>query len=81
MERQNLVDLMMDEDLLFADGFDSAILGVDINSHRVVYSYALMAEQLILEGMTYEDAIEYLDFNVVCAYVGERTPIYIYETD
>ena len=27
--------------------------------------------------MTLDDAIEYLEYNVFCAYVGEGTPIYI----
>jgi hypothetical protein len=33
---------------------------------------------ILTKDMSYEDAIEYLDFNVFSAYVGERTPIYIY---
>ena len=33
---------------------------------------------LIDEGLTHEDAIEYLDFNVLNAYVGENTPLYIH---
>ena len=77
--REALVDLTGDEELLFADGFDSAIIGVDVVSNRVVYSHGLMMEVLVLEGMTEEDALEYLDYNVINAYVGERTPIYIYE--
>ena len=77
--REVLVDLTGDEELLFADGFDSAIIGVDIVSNRVVYSHGLMMEVLYLEGMTVEDALEHLDYNVINAYVGERTPIYIYE--
>lgn len=78
--RQTLVDLVGDEELLFADGFDSAIIGVDIVTNRIVYSHGLMMETLVLEGMTQEDAMEHLDFNVLFAYVGERTPIYIYES-
>jgi hypothetical protein len=79
--RQDLVDLVGDEELLFADGFDNAIIGVDVVNNRVVYSYGKMLEILILEDMTEEDAIEHLEFNVVNAYVGERTPIYIYEVE
>jgi hypothetical protein len=77
--RETLVELTGDEELLFADGFDSAIIGVDVVTNRVVYSHGLMMEALVLEGMTAEDAMEHLDFNVLGAYVGERTPIYIYE--
>lgn len=78
--RNTLVELTGDEELLFADGFDAAIIGVDVVSNRVVYSHGLMMEVLVLEGMTAEDAMEHLDFNVLGAYVGERTPIYIYES-
>jgi len=78
--RKTLVELTGDPELLFADGFDYAIVGVDINTNRVVYSHGLMMEQLVLDGMSADDALEHLDFNVVSAYVGERTPIYIYES-
>lgn len=77
--RETLVELVGDDELLFADGFDKAIIGVDIASNRIVYSHRLMMEILVLEGMTTEDALEHLDFNVLGSYVGERTPIYIYE--
>ena len=29
-------------------------------------------------NMTMDEAIEYFDFNIGCAYVGEMTPIYIW---
>jgi hypothetical protein len=77
--RQDLVDLTGDEELLFADGFDDAIIGVDVVNNRVVYSYGKMFD--ILKDMTEEEAIEHLEFNVLYAYVGERTPIYIYEVE
>lgn len=77
--REALVELTGDEELLFADGFDYAIIGVDAVTNRVVYSHGLMIEVLVLEGMSEEDAMEYLAFNVLGAHVGERTPIYIYE--
>jgi hypothetical protein len=31
------------------------------------------------DGMTHEEAIEFFDFNIAGAYVGEYTPIYMYE--
>ena len=68
------------EDLLFADGFDGAIVGVSIgfDTGRVVYDTKQMAEVLIQdENMSHEEAWEYLEFNTFGAYVGEETPIYI----
>lgn len=62
---------------LIADGFDAAIIGVDMASERVVYDKQKMVEILIEEGMDSDDAIEHLEYNVWCAYVGEHTPIYV----
>jgi len=67
------------DDLLFADGFDAAIIGVatGFDTGRVVYSVSKMIEACMQEaGMTYEDSIEYLEFNTFGSYVGDNTPIY-----
>lgn len=71
----------IDATLLLADGFDDAIVGVvwspDNNPH-VVYDKAKMLLVLVnRDGMTEEDASEYLDINVFGAYVGENTPMYM----
>ena len=67
------------EELIKADNFDDAVVGIEVNTLRLVYSIDKMIVILTKDDeMTYEDAIEYLEFNVFCAYVGERTPIYIY---
>jgi hypothetical protein len=65
---------------LFADGFDDAIMGVDLNSEvpRVVYSVEKMVFILMhRDDMSEEEANDYLDFNVFQAYLGEGTPIYM----
>ena len=62
-----------------ADGFEDSILGYDTKG-RVIYSVAMMLDTLVeRDGMSYEDASEYFSFNIECAYVGEHTPIYMYE--
>lgn len=66
-----------DEDALFADGLDDAIIGFDDDNHRVVYSKQKCVEVLVSEGETEEDAISYLEYNTFYAYVGEKTPIFI----
>ena len=68
------------DDLLFADGFDSAIIGVadGHDSGRVIYDYEKMIEAFMeQEGATYSEAVEWVDFNTVGSYVGEQTPIYL----
>jgi hypothetical protein len=64
------------EDLLIADGFDDAIIGIDDSSMRVIYSVDKCVNILMLGGMDLDEAIEYFEFNVRGSYVGEKTPIW-----
>ena len=57
------------------DGFDEAIIGY--TDEVAVYDKDKMADILIADGMTGEEAWDYLGYNVFCAYVGETTPIHI----
>ena len=70
------------DDLLFADGFDDAIVGVaaGLDFPRLVYNTEKMEKSLVEQGMTLDEAVEYLEFNTYGAYVGQDTPIYV-ETD
>jgi hypothetical protein len=62
-----------------ADGFDDSILGYDTKG-RVIYSVNSILDTLVnRDGMDYDEAREYFGFNIECAYVGEYTPIYMYE--
>ena len=64
---------------LFADGFDESIMGYSSDG-KVVYSVDMIVGTLVnRDGMTPDEAIEYFNFNIECAYVGEYTPIYMYE--
>jgi hypothetical protein len=77
----------INEHALFADGFDGAIIGYDAISYCVVYDYNKCLEILMngqpegYEGMTYPEAHEYMEFNVVGAYVGDFTPIFLHRLD
>ena len=64
-----------DEEFLIADGFDSAVIGVDEKSMRLIYSVTKCIE-ILMRSMSEEDAFEYFDYNVEGAYVGEKTPIW-----
>jgi hypothetical protein len=62
------------------DGFDLALvaMGAQFNRPVAIYDYdkcvAILVER---DGMTEEEAIEYFDFNVMGAWVGENTPIVV----
>lgn len=68
-----------DQELLFADEWDDCIIGVsdDFGDVRVVYSIDKMIEQLMSYGDDYLEAREYLEYNTLNAWVGDRTPIYM----
>ena len=69
------------DNLLFADNFDNAIIGVSMGiscGTKVVYDAEEMARTLVVsEGITEEEAWEYLEFNTFNAYVGDNTPIFV----
>ena len=55
----------------------SAIVGVS-DDGRLIYDYEKMAEHLMAtDGMDYEEACEFIDFNTIGAlpYMGEKRPI------
>ena len=59
----------------------SAVAGVSEDG-RVIYSYPQMLEHLVLnDGMTYEEAAEFIDYNTIGALpcMGEKAPIILNE--
>jgi hypothetical protein len=67
-----------EEDVLKADGFDAAILGIDEKSMRLVYSVSKCIE-ILMEDMSEEEAMEFFEYNISGAYVGEKTPIWCWD--
>jgi hypothetical protein len=65
------------EDVLIADGFDDAVIGIEPLTMRVVYDIDKVIEILMGQGMDHDEAIEYYEFNIVGAYVGEQTPLFV----
>ena len=81
MNRKDIIDLYGGDEpeMLFADGYDSAIEGVvwDGKRTRVVYRTESILEILMDQGMTYDEASEYFDFNVAGSHMGVYTPLYL----
>jgi hypothetical protein len=68
------------EGALKADGFESALIGYGYQFTHPVAIYSRNRCMNILmkrDGMSSEEAIEYFDFNVSGAWVGESTPIFL----
>jgi hypothetical protein len=65
-----------------ADGLDDAVIGTDYKSLRLVYSIERIIQILIeRDNMDMEEAIEFFDFNIGNAYVGEMTPLFVWTED
>ena len=65
-----------EEEILKADGFDDAVIGIDTHM-RLVYSIPKSIEILVKDDMTMEDAMDHFYYNVSGSYVGEKTPIWV----
>ena len=77
--RDLLVEIGLEDSLVFENpDYDSAIVGFDENSLRIIYNYEKMVEYLMdKDGMTYEDAVEFIDYNTIpaCPYMNDCAPI------
>jgi len=74
---KGIITYYEDEELLLADGFDDAVIGIDESSMRVIYSSGKCIEILMLQSeMLLDQAIEFFEFNVKGSYVGDKTPIW-----
>lgn len=68
--------------MIFFDGLDGALIGCADVWHpdgnrvgRAIYAGDQIVAILMDQGLSYDDAIEHIDFNVEGGYVGEDTPI------
>ena len=68
-------------DAMLADGFETAIIGLAHSAAResvVAYDHDKCIQILMdRDGMDRETAQEFFDFNVVGAYVGPASPVFV----
>ena len=67
--------------MLKADGFDEAFLGVaqrigmeDVIAYDKDQGIAILCKR---DGMEYEAALDFFNFNVIGSWVGEKTPLFV----
>ena len=62
--------------------YDAALIGVSIDN-RAVYDYSKMIDVLREDGMSDDQAVEFIDFNTVraVAYAGPAGPIIFHPLD
>ena len=78
---EGVLAVMEENDVLFFDGLDDAIVGLGMQQYKgpvVVYDRTKCIEILTnRDGMTPEEAEEFFSFNTEGAWVGEKTPFII----
>tara|TARA_R110000787_G_C13299906_1_gene434407 strand:- start:512 stop:772 length:261 start_codon:yes stop_codon:yes gene_type:complete len=71
----------MNPEAMMADGFDEAILGMCVQfgaEPLVAYDYEKCVDILIKrDNLNRTEAIDFIQFNVLGAYVGLNTPVFI----
>lgn len=71
---------LIDDDIMLADGCEDAFIGVanTLNGFVAVYSTdRLIGKYMKEDMMDFDTAEEYVQFNIIGSYVGEKTPIFI----
>lgn len=84
-KRDLLNELGMEDSIVFENpDYDSAIIGFDENSGRVIYDIEKMIEHLMDEdNISYDDALDFISYNTLRAlpYAGENGPIVMRNID
>lgn len=64
------------------DNLDNALIGIGNQYTKqpiAIYSHRLIIETLINDGLTYEEATEYTDHNIIGLWTGEQTPLILHD--
>lgn len=76
---KQILDNYPNQPFVILDGLDNAVIGVDQNAERLVYSINAIVDCFVEEGMEPDEAIEFYEYNTARAvpYI-ENAPILIY---
>lgn len=77
--REKLENCELFRGAILLEGFDDAIIGggTQFNHPVIIYSWKKCIEIVQSQGLSYEEAVEHLDFNVRGAYIGDSTPVFL----
>ena len=78
---KKILDIYSNEEFMKADGFDDCVIGV---CHRyggpliLAYDEEKVIKKLMKrDKMTKKDALEFYTYNIIGAWVGRKTPVFI----
>lgn len=73
-----------DTEMLFIDGADAALVGTGERQGKpalAVYDYHRLILVFERQGMSFEDAKEWVAYNILDAWKGARTPMVLFRAD
>ena len=62
--------------LVIAKGYDNAVIGIDVDSERIIYSIRKCLEILVALGLNEDESVDYLQNNTMNEYTGNNRPIW-----
>lgn len=74
MTLDDILENYDDEDFLLITGFNTAVIGFEQSSMRLIYSSKEIMN-VLLRDMTIDDAIEHFEYNIVGSCISDDTPI------
>jgi hypothetical protein len=68
---------------VYLTAYEECLVGhvVDNGIVRAVYSIERIITQLMVDGMDYDEAVEYFEKGLSLMYIGRRSPLYLEEWD
>jgi hypothetical protein len=76
--REQIAEL--NPEALFCDGFDEALIGAASRfgiSDVAAYDYDKVIAALMRDGKAEAEAVEFFEFNVIGAWMGDNTPVFV----
>lgn len=74
-----------DAEYLYLDGLDHCIVGVCRRFGQediLIYDYNKIIDELTVNAaMSYEDAVDHIEYNMIGAWMGDKTPAFLHEMD
>lgn len=79
--KKNIIKMIIEKNpkALFADGLNEAIIGMTDEINPVpIYDKDKCVEVMMKDNdWDFDTALEFLEFNTFCAYLGENTPLFV----
>ena len=63
--------------------YKDAIMGISHDNNHLIYSWTKLVELMMNEGMSNDDAVEWIEYNTIRSlnFIKEYSPIIMYDLD